>query len=103
MTKEEYTEGSIGQDSTGRRTESAEAVAGVSARRSVLLRIWRFYRDGFREMTVGKTLWAIILVKLFIMFFILKLFFFPNVLSRDYDSDEERAEAVRHNLVGDRR
>ncbi len=31
-------------------------------------KIFRFYLDGFRSMTVGKTLWAIILVKLFILF-----------------------------------
>ena len=43
---------------------------------SLLTRIWIFYRDGFREMTLGRTLWAIILIKLFIMFFILKLFFY---------------------------
>ena len=30
-------------------------------------KIFRFYLDGFRSMTVGKTLWAIILVKLFIL------------------------------------
>ena len=36
-------------------------------------KIFRFYLDGFRSMTVGKTLWAIILVKLFILFAILKL------------------------------
>ena len=45
---------------------------------SLLTRIWIFYRDGFREMTLGRTLWTIILIKLFIMFFILKLFFFPS-------------------------
>ena len=39
---------------------------------TLLARIWTFYRDGFREMTLGRTLWAIILIKLFIMFFILK-------------------------------
>jgi len=50
-------------------------------------------------MTVGKTLWAIILIKLFIMFFVLKLFFFPNLLSRDYDTDEERAQHVTEELI----
>lgn len=63
------------------------------------LRIWKFYLDGFRNMTVGKTLWAIILIKLFIMFFVLKLFFFPNLLSRDYDTDEERAQHVTEELT----
>ena len=31
-------------------------------------------------MRLGKTLWLIIAIKLFIIFFILKLFFFPNFL-----------------------
>lgn len=32
-------------------------------------------------MTLGRTLWLIIAIKLFIMFFILRLFFFPNYLN----------------------
>ncbi len=62
-------------------------------------RIWRFYADGFRQMTVGKKLWLLIIIKLFILFFIFKLFFFPDILKRDYDSDEERAAAVRSTLI----
>lgn len=31
-------------------------------------------------MTIGKTLWVIILCKVFVLFFVLKLFFFPNRL-----------------------
>lgn len=49
--------------------------------KKTIIRIFYFYRDGFREMTIGRTLWAIILIKLFVMFFILKLFFFPSFLS----------------------
>lgn len=66
---------------------------------SIPLRIWRFYMEGFRSMTLGKTLWAIILIKLFIMFFILRLFFFPNILQQKYDTDEERANQVIENLI----
>lgn len=66
-------------------------------------RIWEMYRDGFRQMTVGRTLWVIILVKLFVMFVILKWLFFPNILSERYDSDDQRADAVREELVRDRR
>ena len=47
---------------------------------SLLTRIWILYRDGFREMTLGRILWAIILIKLFIMFFILKFLFFTTFL-----------------------
>ncbi|MFB9896848.1 DUF4492 domain-containing protein [[Hallella] seregens] len=42
---------------------------------------YRLYRDGFREMTLGRTLWAVILIKLFVIFAVLKLFFFPNFIS----------------------
>ena len=57
-------------------------------------RVYRFYRDGFKSMTVGKTLWKIILVKLFIMFAVLKLFFFPDFLSTKFSTDEQRADYV---------
>ena len=44
-------------------------------------RVFDLYYDGFRNMRLGRTLWAIILIKLFIMFAILKVFFFPNFLT----------------------
>lgn len=44
-----------------------------------LARVYRFYRDGFRGLTpTSRTLWLIIGLKLFVMFAILKAFFFPN-------------------------
>ena len=46
-----------------------------------LANVWRFYRDGFREMTWGRTLWVIILVKLFIIFAVLRVFFFRPALA----------------------
>lgn len=49
-------------------------------------------------MKLGKTLWLIILVKLFIMFFILKLFFFPNYLGR-FDGDSAKGEHVSGELI----
>ncbi len=50
--------------------------------------VWRFYYDGFREMTLGRTLWAIILVKLLIIFVVLKLFFFPDFLREKAEGNE---------------
>ena len=58
-----------------------------------------FYVEGFRNMTIGRSLWAIIIIKLFIMFAVIKLLFFPNKLSSDYDTDEQRADAVRNELI----
>ncbi len=57
------------------------------------------YYDGFRSMTVGRKLWALIIVKLAIIFLVLKLFFFPDILQTEYDSDESRANAVRKSLI----
>lgn len=65
-------------------------------------RIARFYVDGFKEMTVGKKLWALIIIKLIIIFVVFKLFFFPDVLKENYDNDTERADAVRRSLTSER-
>ncbi|MBO5029692.1 MAG: DUF4492 domain-containing protein [Muribaculaceae bacterium] len=65
----------------------------------MLKNIYRFYADGFRSMTIGRKLWLIIGIKLFVFFVILKLFFFPDILSRDFDTDEERAQHVRSTLT----
>ena len=65
---------------------------------NIFRRVYEFYRDGFRNMEVGKTLWIIILIKLAIMFLILRVFFFRPELSR-YDTDAEKAEHVRENLT----
>ena len=55
---------------------------------SFLYRVYDLYTDGFRSMRLGRTLWAIILIKLFIIFAVLKLFFFPNFLKQHADGDE---------------
>jgi len=57
------------------------------------------YYEGFRSMVVGRTLWKIIFIKLFIMFAILKVFFFPNFLATNFDTDAERADHVLSNLT----
>lgn len=62
---------------------------------SLARRIIDLYVDGFRNMTVGKTLWAVIIVKLILIFALLKLFFFPDFLSTNFGDDAERAEYVR--------
>lgn len=62
-------------------------------------KVFRFYVEGFRSMTVGKKLWALIIIKLVIFFLIFKLFLFPDVLKRDYPDDASRAQAVRETLI----
>lgn len=62
-------------------------------------RVRDLYVGGFREMTVGRKLWVIILIKLAIIFLVFKLFFFPDKLAEEYDNDADRAEAVRTSLT----
>ena len=57
-------------------------------------RVFRFYMDGFRRMTLGRTLWILIIIKLIIMFGILKLFFFQGFLESKFSTDNQRATYV---------
>lgn len=68
-------------------------------KRNLFARIFFFYYDGFRSMTIGRKLWAIILIKLFIMFVILKLFFFPDILKTRFKTDQERSDYVLDQLT----
>lgn len=65
----------------------------------VLNSVFRFYVDGFKRMTLGKTLWKIIFLKLFVMFAVLKVFFFPNYLKTNFDNDRQRADHVISQLT----
>lgn len=56
---------------------------------SFLYRTFDLYYDGFRHMTLGRTLWAVIIVKLIIIFAVLKVFFFPNFLKQHAEEGEE--------------
>jgi hypothetical protein len=61
---------------------------------------WRLYYDGFKNMgPVGKKLWLIILIKLFVMFAILRLFFFPDVMKTEFSSDRERSEHIINEIT----
>ena len=53
-------------------------------------------------MTVGRTLWKIIAIKLLFMFAVLKLFFFPDFLASNFTDDQQRAEHVYQQLRGSR-
>jgi uncharacterized membrane protein len=62
---------------------------------NIVQQIWRFYINGFRNMSGwGRQVWLIILIKLFIMFAILKVFFFPNFLKTNFETDQERSNYV---------
>ncbi|HPF51175.1 MAG TPA: DUF4492 domain-containing protein [Draconibacterium sp.] len=64
-------------------------------RQNIFLRVLSFYFSGFKNMSNwSRQVWIIILVKLFIMFVILKIFFFPDFLKTNFDNDAQRSEHV---------
>ena len=65
----------------------------------MLKNILNLYVDGFKNMKVGRQLWLIILVKLLIMFGILKVFFFNETLNTKFTSDEQKSDFVIENLT----
>lgn len=57
------------------------------------------YVDGFRNMTVGRDLWLLIILKCIVIFAIVKVFFFPDVLQTNFRDDSSRAAEVRKSLA----
>ena len=55
---------------------------------SLAYKIYDLYYEGFKHMTIGRTLWAVIIIKLFIIFAVLKAFFFPDFLREHAGGDE---------------
>lgn len=51
-------------------------------------KIGRFYVDGFKGMTWGRPLWILILLKVFILFAVFRLFFFKPVLGGKTDAEK---------------
>jgi len=57
-------------------------------------KIIQFYSQGFKSMTVGKTLWKVIIIKLAVMFLVLKIFFFQGYLDNKFDNDVQKSDYV---------
>ena len=61
---------------------------------------WNLYYDGFRQMPPwGRKLWLIILVKLFVMFLVFRLFLMPNYLNSRYTTTQEKSDHVFEQLT----
>jgi len=67
---------------------------------SILYQLFNFYYDGFRNISDwGRKVWIIIIIKLFIMFVILRIFFFQDFLHKNYANDKQRSEHVMDQLI----
>ncbi len=65
-----------------------------------LRKIISFYYDGFMTLSYwGKKVWIIIIIKLFIIFFVLKLFFFPDFLKKNFPDRNARSNYIVEKLI----
>lgn len=62
-----------------------------------IISVYNFYVNGFRNMTWGRQLWWLILLKVFILFAVLRVFFFKPTLAGK--SEEEKIEHVSKQLI----
>lgn len=62
-------------------------------------RVFDFYKQGFASMKLGKTLWKVILIKLFVIFVVLKIFVFDTNLNSAFESESGKSEFVLENLT----
>lgn len=62
-----------------------------------MIAIWNFYVDGFRSMTWGRQLWWLILLKVVILFVVLRGFFFRPILAGK--SEQQRIEYIGDQLT----
>lgn len=57
------------------------------------------YIDGFKNLTIGKTLWKIIFIKLLIIFSVLKVFVYDKSIKSEYKTDSQKIDFVYKNLI----
>jgi hypothetical protein len=61
--------------------------------------IYSFYLNGFKNMTIGKTLWKIILIKLLVILVFLNYFIHDKSIKTEYKTYEEKVDFVYKNLI----
>ena len=65
--------------------------------KDISVSVWHFYRDGFRNMTWGRPLIWLILLKIFILFAILRVFFFKPAMAGM--TDVQKSDAVGERIT----
>ncbi len=61
---------------------------------------FKMFWEGFTSMSkLSKTLWIIVIIKLIIMFAVLKPIFFPDFLKSQVNDESEKAGYVREQMI----
>lgn len=57
------------------------------------------YIDGFKNMTLGKTLWKIVFIKLAVILVFLKYFIHDKNIKTEYITEQEKIDFVYKNIT----
>ncbi len=57
------------------------------------------YIDGFKNMTLGKTLWKIVFIKLAVILIFLKYFIHDKTIKTEYITKQEKIDFVYKNIT----
>ena len=66
---------------------------------NLLKKIFFFYYDGFKNMKIGKKLWLLIAIKLFILLVVVKWLFFPDIMKTRFNTDAQRSSYILNQLT----
>lgn len=66
-----------------------------------LKNIYLLYKEGFQNLTIGRTLWKLILIKLVVILLFLNIVVYDKSIKSEYKNDSEKIEFVLKNLIKD--
>ncbi|RXK06695.1 DUF4492 domain-containing protein [Halarcobacter bivalviorum] len=64
-------------------------------------KIYLLYQDGFKNLTIGRTLWKLIIIKLIVILLFLNIFVYDKSIKSEYKNENEKIEFVLKNLIKD--
>ena len=67
--------------------------------KNIITNFFSIYTDGFKSSNAARKLFFLILIKLFIIFIIFKIFFFPNFLNSKFSNDADKSNYVIKQLT----
>lgn len=63
--------------------------------------IYLLYKEGFQNLTIGRTLWKLIIIKLIVILLFLNIFVYDKTIKTEYKNDNEKIQFVLKNLIKD--
>ncbi|RXI36753.1 DUF4492 domain-containing protein [Malaciobacter mytili] len=61
--------------------------------------VFNLYYDGFRNLTIGKSLWEIVIIKLITILVVLNIFVYDKNFKSEYKTKEEKQDFVYKNMI----